>query len=85
MRMPRCSSTEQAVSQMVRLGANKVGFRVSVLLIIMLGFLRAYCVRSVPQGGLVPKRSIPAVSQMKDPRVIEIICPNQLEQSMIET
>lgn len=85
MRMPRCSSTEQAVSQMVRLGADKVGFRVSVLLIIMLGFLRAYCVRSMPHGSLVPTRSIPAVSQMKDPRVIEIICPNQLEQSMIET
>lgn len=72
MRMPRCSSTEQAVSQMVRLGADEVCFRVSVLLIIMLGFLRAYCVRSVPHAGLVPTRSIPAVSQMKDPRVIEI-------------
>lgn len=70
---------------MVRLGADKVGFRVSVLLIIMLGFLRAHCVRSVPHAGLVPTRSIPAVSQMKDPRVIETICPNQLEQSMVET
>ena len=39
MRMPRCSSTEQAVSQMARLRADEVGFRVSVLLVITLGLL----------------------------------------------
>ena len=85
MRMPRCSSTEQAVSQMARLGADEVGFRVSVLLIITLGLLEGLLCQVCASCWSCTYKKYPPCFIDEGPQSHRSICPNQLGQSMIET